>query len=186
MAEVLNAPQVLERFVPKFETLLLDVKASERETLRQSESLLGWLLSVLREDMTEKNILREVLAEAVPEINQVPGTQVSQRREILRYLILLIIHQYSREDQTELIELVEHYSPVEMGVKDMAQTAAESFIEEGIARGKREAVLRLLRRQFPDIPEPIVQRITAINSISALDVLFDQAMTAESLDDLQI
>ena len=62
----------------------------------------------------------------------------------------------------------------------------EQGVEQGIAQGKREAVLRLLRRQFPDVPESIVQRITAINSISALDVLFDQAMTAESLDDLQI
>ena len=61
----------------------LEVKASERETLRQSESLFGWLLSILREDTTEKAVLREVLAEAVPEINQVPGTQVSRRREIL-------------------------------------------------------------------------------------------------------
>ena len=62
----------------------------------------------------------------------------------------------------------------------------ERGVEQGIAQGKREAVLRLLRRQFPDVPESIVERITAINSISALDTLFDQAITAKSLDDLQI
>ena len=57
---------------------------------------------------------------------------------------------------------------------------------EGILEGKREAVLRLLHSQFQNVPEPIIQRITAIDSISALDTLFDQAMTAKSLDDLQI
>ena len=57
---------------------------------------------------------------------------------------------------------------------------------EGRLEGKREAVLRLLDSQFQNVPEPIRQRITALNSISALDTLFDQAMTAKSLDDLQI
>ena len=181
MAEVLNAPQVWERFVPKFETLLLDVKASERETLRQSESLLGWLLSVLREDMTEKDILREVLAEAVPEINQVPGTQVSQRREILRYLILLIIHQYSREDQTELIELVEHYSPVEMEVKDMAQTAAESFREEGARQMSIENTLTVLTGRFPGADVSLVKpRLEAIEDLTRLKELIFNASIAKS------
>ena len=75
---------------------------------------------------------------------------------------------------------------VETASEERYQQGMERGVEQGIAQGKREAVLRLLRRQFPDVPESIVQRITAINSISALDVLFDQAMTAESLDDLQI
>ena len=181
MAEVLNAPEVLERFVPKFETLLLDVKASERETLRQSESLLGWLLSVLREDMTEKNILREVLAEAVPEINQVPGTQVSQRREILRYLILLIIHQYSRDDQTELIELVERYSPNEMGVTHMAQTAAQSLIEQGAREMSIESTLRILTGRFPSTDVSLVEsRLEAIEDLDRLRELNFNASIARS------
>ena len=66
----------------------------------------------------------------------------------------------------------------------------ERVLQQGKAEGrlesKREAVLRLLDSQFQNVPEPIRQRITALNSISALDTLFDQAMTAKSLDDLQI
>ena len=62
----------------------------------------------------------------------------------------------------------------------------ERVLQQGIAQGKREAVLRLLRRQFQEVPEPLSKRIAAIDSISALDTLFDQAMTAKSLDDLQI
>jgi len=88
----------------------------------------------------------------------------------------------------------------------MAQTAAESLIQqgktegieqgiaqgieqgkaEGILEGKREAVLRFLHSQFHNVPASIIQRITALDSISALDILFDQAMTAKSLDDLQV
>ena len=57
---------------------------------------------------------------------------------------------------------------------------------EGLLEGKRQAVLRLLHSQFQNVPESLLERITALESISALDTLFDQAMTAESLDDLQV
>ena len=57
---------------------------------------------------------------------------------------------------------------------------------EGLLEGKRQAVLRLLHSQFQNVPESLLERIAALESISALDTLFDQAMTAESLDDLQV
>ncbi len=74
----------------------------------------------------------------------------------------------------------------EMEVTQMAQTAAESFKAEGIVEGKRDTILQFLRFQFQDIPEPLNQRIAAIENVSDLDALLKQAMTAKSLDDLQI
>ena len=68
----------------------------------------------------------------------------------------------------------------------MAQTAAEAFRAEGIVEGKRDTILQFLRLQFQDIPEPLNQRIAAIENVSDLDALLKQAMTAKSLDDLQI
>ena len=71
----------------------------------------------------------------------------------------------------------------------LQQGKAEGIVEgkaEGIVEGKRAAVLQLLRLQFQDVPETLVQRISAIESVSDLDTLLEQAMTAESLDDLQI
>ena len=62
----------------------------------------------------------------------------------------------------------------------------ERVLQQGIAQGKREAVLQLLQLQFQEVPEPIAQRIAAIENVSALDTLLKQAMTAKSFDDLQI
>ena len=73
-----------------------------------------------------------------------------------------------------------------MEVAHMAQTAAEAFRAEGIVEGKRDTILQLLRLQFQDIPEPLNQRIAALENVSDLDALLKQAMTAESLDDLQV
>ena len=60
----------------------------------------------------------------------------------------------------------------------------EQGIEQGQVLAKRDAVLKLLQRYFGDIPESLVSHITAIHHISQLDELFEKAIAAETLDDI--
>ena len=57
-------------------------------------------------------------------------------------------------------------------------------IEQGELRAKRDAVLKLLQRQLGHIPPPFANRINAIQQLSQLDVLFEQALVAKSLDEI--
>ena len=74
----------------------------------------------------------------------------------------------------------------------MAQTMAEYLIQQGEARGeargitraKREALQKLLEVRFDPIPESVVQRISSMRSLARLDALFEQALTAETLNDI--
>ena len=82
----------------------------------------------------------------------------------------------------------------------MAQTTAEFLIEqgkaegkaegieqgkaEGIAEGKQDAVLKLLRLRFQDVPEMLSREISNIHSLTRLDTLLEQAMTAQSLEEI--
>ena len=89
--------------------------------------------------------------------------------------------------QNPITEAIMQESPFYERV--LQQGKAEGIAQgkaEGLLEGKRQAVLRLLHSHFQNVPESLLQRITAIDSISVLDTLFDQAMTAKSLDDLQI
>ena len=58
-------------------------------------------------------------------------------------------------------------------------------IEQGEIRAKREAVLKLLQRQLGQIPQPLANRIHAIDQLSHLDALFERALTATSLEDME-
>ena len=60
----------------------------------------------------------------------------------------------------------------------------EQGIEQGQTRAKREAVLKLLRHRFGDIPQPLATRIAAMQHISQLDALFEKVMVAETLEDV--
>ncbi len=78
----------------------------------------------------------------------------------------------------------------------MAQTTAEFLIEqgkaegkaegraEGRAEGKQEAVLKLLQLRFQNVPETLSREICNIHNLPLLDELLEQAMTAQSLEEI--
>ena len=74
----------------------------------------------------------------------------------------------------------------------MAQTMAEYLMERGQkvgeelgeAQAKREAVLKLLCFRFDTIPESVSRRISTMRSLSHLDSLFEEALAAQTLDDI--
>ena len=72
----------------------------------------------------------------------------------------------------------------------MAQTTAEFLIEQGKVEGKTEAkqdaVLKLLQLRFQNVPEVLAREISNIHNLSLLDTLLEQAMTAQSLDEIEI
>ena len=50
---LMDLPEVLSRFVPKFDALLLDVKRAADETLLQSNHPFGWLLTMLKQESAD-------------------------------------------------------------------------------------------------------------------------------------
>ena len=70
----------------------------------------------------------------------------------------------------------------------MAQTTAEFLREqgkaEGKAEGKQDAVLKLLQLQFQNVPETLSREIRNIDNLTFLDTLLEQAMTAQSLEEI--
>ena len=78
----------------------------------------------------------------------------------------------------------------------MAQTMAEYLMEQGEKRGekrgeergqtnaKQDAVLKLLHLRFESVPESVTRKIGAMQSLSLLDSLFEKAVTAQTLDDI--
>ena len=66
----------------------------------------------------------------------------------------------------------------------MAQTTAEFLVEQGKAEGKQDAILKLLQLRFQSVPEVLSREISNIHNLPLLDTLLEQAMTAQSLDEI--
>ena len=186
LAEILNVPAVFERFVPTFDTLFFDVKQMESARLTESGHPFGWLLRVLQEEDADGPVFREVLETAVSEINRSEETSNAQLREALNYLILLVFHERSETEREPFVDIIKAQSPDEMEVETMAQTAAESLIEQGIAQGARqmsiESILLILTERFPDADVPAVQPLLeGIADLNRLKQLNRNAVSTRSL-----
>ena len=59
-------------------------------------------------------------------------------------------------------------------------------LEQGERRAKQNAVLKVLLLRFDSVPESVINRITAIRSLSRLDALFEDAMTVQTLDEIDL
>ena len=198
LTTIMDVPKVLARFLPRFDTLFLGVKAVDPEVLTRSGHPLGWLLSVLQQEGSDKSVISEALVSAVSELGRLDKAHVSQVRQALLYFIQLILHRRSSEEREELIELLKQHSQDESEVLIMAQTAAEHLIEQGkaqgieqgkaqgIVEGKQTAILQLLRLRFQDVPETLTHQIAAIESLSDLETLLERAITAHSLDEIHV
>lgn len=74
----------------------------------------------------------------------------------------------------------------------MSQTMVQHLIQQGAVLGekrgetrtKRETLLKLLGARFEPVHEAITKRVTAIWSIARLDALFEQALSTQTLDDI--
>ena len=66
----------------------------------------------------------------------------------------------------------------------MAQTTAEFLIEQGKVECKQDTILKFLQLQFQDVPEVLSREIRNIHNLTHLDMLLEQAMTAQSLEEI--
>lgn len=192
---IMDIPDVLARFVPKFDTLFLSVKETEQADLTKTGHPLGWLLTVLQKEHADKESISSALLEAISHINALDKEQAQQRRKAIIYFLLLILHRRPAKEHEDLIGLIDQYTH-ELEVETMAKSMADVLKEQGIEQGreqgreqgetqaKQEVVLKLMQIRFNDVPEDVSKKISSIRNISNLDLIIEEVATAETLDDI--
>lgn len=191
LTEILNVPGALAPFVPTFKILFLDVKRMTGKALTESGHPFGWLLRVLQEEHADETAFREALEAAVSEISRLGRTADTHLREALNYLILLIFHRRDEDERDAFIDIVKQQSRDEREVEIMAQTAAETLIEQGkeigIEQGAKEttieSILLFLDTRFEaNTTETLKPTLEAIDDLQRLKHLLREAIRTQSLE----
>ncbi|RKU25158.1 hypothetical protein C6497_16555 [Candidatus Poribacteria bacterium] len=195
-------PDSLSRFVPQFDTLFLDVKDTTENELTKTDNPFGLLLTVLQNEKKDKTLFIETLEKVLPILE---GLDSVQHRNVLIYLSHLILFRRLPDEHDELMELVQAYTQ-DKEVENMALSTAEMLEKRGLEKGKKQgweegreegreegsintkqtSILELLQHQFGEIPEYIINQINAIQNLQLLDTIFKQALTATTLDDIDL
>ena len=67
--------------------------------------------------------------------------------------------------------------------KQLMQSMAEHYIQEGETRTKRENILKLVQLRFHNVPESLVETIRKLDDRNQLDTLIEKALMAQSLEE---
>ena len=132
--------------------------------------------------------ISEALTDAMSHLASIDEDFAPQVAEALRYFVQLIFHRRSLDERDALVDIIRQHIQNPKELETMAQTTAE-FLRaegkaEGRAEGKQDAILKLLRLRFQDVPEVLSREISNIHNLTRLDTLLEQAMTAQSLEEI--
>ena len=79
---------------------------------------------------------------------------------------------------------------IERGNQPAVQLVLKLVIEEGIELGRRQAkqasILKVLLLRFDSAPESLADEINSIRNFPRLDELLEKAVTAETLDEIDL
>ena len=133
VTSIMDIPDVLNRFIPEFDKLFLNVKEIDSAKLTKTGHPFGYLLTVLKNEQSDKKIIIEALTEAIAYLNTLESAEAEQRKRILHYFVMLIANRRPPDEQNELISLV-HQQSNEKEVEIMAKSMIDVTLER---RGQR-------------------------------------------------
>ena len=183
---LLDIPEVLTRFVPTFDTLLLDVKATAPEELTRTGAPLGWLLTVLQHETSDTPVMRKVLLDALEGLQDLQRQDADQYRRAILYIFLLILHRRDADEHQEFLHILTEAHTQNQEIVNMAESIIELSeqrghqlgIEQGIEQGARrtsiESTLAILNTRFRDADvqtlAPALEAIADLNRLKQLNI----------------
>ena len=176
---VIDLPEALRHFLPRFDVLLLDVKREPDERLLRSDHPFGWLLTVLKAEDYDPEDFVPVLERLRDHLRGLPDAEGAVWQQVIYYLYLFIFHRRSADEQPVLADIVSETHPY-LGLSDeeakLMQSMADHYLERGIAQGRQEGE----------------KRGTIESILALLDMRFERDAVAalrpalEAIDDLQV
>ena len=182
---LMDLPEVLNRFVPTFDTLFLDVKATAPDELTQTGHALGWLLTVLRQEHSDPPAMRQALLDALAGLRGLHTQDVEAYTRALLYLFHLILHRREAGEHQDLLRILTQEHTQNQEIVDMADSIIELSEKRGIEQGSRqtsiESTLAILNNRFPDADvDPLTPALKAIEDLNRLKQLNLEASLVES------
>ena len=154
---LMDVPEALTRFIPKFETLFLSVKGASDEMLLKTDRPFGWLMRVLKQEMADTDVFISVLERLGVHLGTLSDAERASWKQAIYYLYLFIFYRRSDTERDALEAIVsEHQKSLRLSEEEttLMQSLAERYLEQGIELGARAStiqnILAVLQTRFPE------------------------------------
>ena len=179
-------PDLLERFLPKFDTLFLGVKETDPLDLTKSDNPFGWLLKVLQHEDANEETIRETMQEVLAHIESLDTLSAWQQQRAILYIYQLVFYRRPAIEREGLYTFIATHTQHEE-IKEMVMTSAEALFQEGIEKGAKEnaidSILLVLDTRFEiDDGQTLQSTLESIDNIQRLKHLLRLATDTATLD----
>ena len=124
----------------------------------------------------------------IVELDEIPAVftepYLIQACEIASYAALTPWERYVYEQSLKSAR--DNYATHKTSEEEGHARGLEQGIKQGERRAKQNAVLKVLLLRFDSVPESVINRITAIRSLSRIDALFEDTMTVQTLGEIDL
>lgn len=196
MTRLVEEAARLDRFIPRWDTLYLDLKRTDPRPLEESEHPLAWALRVLREERKPVDSFRDVLAWAAARVNALPEDRAPAWRELAGFLLALVYHRRPETERDGLGRTIrDRLEPrrtqeIETMETGLGQTLEERVRKEEQAKAeidtRRKTLLRQMERKFGPLPGDALRAIAGATDSSVLDGWLDRILDAARVEDVGV
>jgi putative YhgA-like transposase len=191
LKQLMALPAELERFVPDWETLYLNLRQTPPEALTQFASAIGWALRVLQAERAPLAELERVLKAAMAGLEGLTAEQSGQWLRVAWFLLQLVSQRREERSPLETVlaearqsKFRERERVTAMGLTLVEQWKLEGKTEgraEGEAETAREMLETVLTARFGALPEA-VSHVLAAADVETLKNWHRLALTAPTLE----
>jgi hypothetical protein len=202
---LVNVPTPLQRFIPAWDTLFLNLHHTPPETLTHFATAVGYALQVLQVEKQPLADLESVLTDAMAGLEGLNTEQSGQWLRVAWYLVLFTYHRRERKEYNDLVELIRATARAskfheKREVENMAESMAQWVERQALSKGKVEGrvegnvegriqeahalLLRLGSKRFGAPDAQMLSTLSAISEIEELERLADRLLEAESWREL--
>ena len=106
---LMDVPQALMRFIPKFETLFLGIGAEPDATFLKTGHPFGWLLTLLKRQDAEPAVFIEALERLGEHLGTLSAQDSATWKQAIYFLHLLVFHKRSSEEREVLEQILSEH-----------------------------------------------------------------------------
>ena len=185
MLDIIEAPEKFKRFLPRFDTVLIDLSQYSDSQLR-GNALFNAVLLML------KYIASDELSDRLPGIMQLLVQIIDEPRglECLKAVLVYLTNATDKISHEQLTAtVVQAFKNVkkerESPMPTIAETLIQQGMEKGMEKGLRAGIRIALDLRFPEHGQQLLTQASNVHSTELLTAFLELCKTARSPEELQ-
>jgi hypothetical protein len=183
MQQLVHHGELFGPLLPTLSPVFINLASTDPAVLQDRVGTFGWVLWLIQQRRRQEPEFRDVLQQVVARVDRLYVQEPGRWEHLLWFAHALVYHAREESEREPLADFIRATvrKQEQAEVQIMGKTIAEALEEKGALRGKREALLQLLRLKFKRVSAAITAEVQATQDSEQLDAWLEAVLTADRI-----